>query len=288
MARITVIGAAGFVGRHVVPLLLAEGHEIKTLDRHPSSEGRIEAVPGDVRDPDTVRDALKDCETVVHLAAGMSTENGMKEIVTGGTQNVVTAAREASVQRIIFMSCLGAEAASTSPFFVAKWRAEQLVRSSELPFTILRPSLVVGRGDGVLEPLARLIKTLPIVPIAGGREVRFQPIDVEDLARCVQISIGSDDLQGESVSVGGPLFMTLRQLVDLVSDHLGVSKPKVLVPDASLAALSQILPSSMRVLFQEPRIEQLRSGVVASPGIVDRMFGFEPRSIVSRLAEYLV
>jgi nucleoside-diphosphate-sugar epimerase len=287
MARIAVTGASGFVGRHVVPSLLAEGHEVRALDRRPFSGESVASVQGDVRNLEQVRTALETCELVVHLAPGFSAGDDAKESVTAGTQNVVTAARESSVQRIVFLSCLGADAASASPFYAALWRAEQLVRGSEVPFSILRPSLVLGRRDGVLQPLSALIRSLPVVPIVGRGENRLQPIDVDDLARCVLIALSSDGLQNETVSIGGPMFVTPRQLVDLVAGRLGLAKPKILIPAAGLVTLLTVLPASTRDLFSPPRIDQFRQAVVASPGIVERTFGFEPRSIVPKLAEYL-
>lgn len=291
MTRIAVTGVSGFVGRRVASLLVEEGHQVRGLARSALDTtgwpGTVELVRGDVRSLDTVRTLLDGCDGVVHLAGGFSSAADSAETITVGTRHVVTAARDAGSKRLVHLSCLGADAAADVPFYVAKWQAETVVRASGLAYTILRPSLVLGRGDGVLRPLSDLIRALPIVPIPGRGQHRQQPIDVEDLARCVLLTLTGEELIEEMVSVGGPMFVTLRQLVDLIAGQLDVCKPKLLVPPALLPVIARLLPAPARPLFAEPRLAQWRQGVVASPGIVPRMFGFEPRSIVRRLAEYL-
>jgi NADH dehydrogenase len=291
MAGVAITGAAGFVGSHVVPLLVREGFEVRGLAR-PGSDasslaGTIEISRGDVRSLDRLRTLVDGCDYVIHLAASFSPLDDVGEIITAGTQNVVSAAREAGVKRLIYLSCLGADAAAENAFFAAKWKDESAVRGSDLPYVILRPSLVMGRRDGVVQPLAQLIRTAPAIPIPGKGENRQQPIDVDDLARCVLISLTSNAVTNELVSVGGTLFLTIRQLVDLIAGQIGVSKPKLLIPYCFLPLIAPSLPDGSRDIFVQPRLAQFRHGVVASPGIVQREFGFEPSSVVQRLAHYL-
>lgn len=293
MTSIAITGASGFVGRHLLPVVQQEGHEVRILARFsagalppPSS---VESRHGDVRSFESVRDLVRDRDVVIHLAASFLPEDDEAEIIVAGTQNIVNASREASVKRLVFLSCLGADAAAESPFYRAKWQAEAYVRGAEaeLPYTILRPSLVVGRGDGVTGPLAALVRSLPAVPVPRDEGQRVQPIDVDDLARCIAIAIASDDLSNTMVSVGGPVFVTLDNLVDLISGQVGMMKPKLRLPAAWLPAVSSLLPSVSRSLFAPARLAQFRRGVVASPGIVEREFGFTPVSFIQRLGGYL-
>jgi NADH dehydrogenase len=247
---------------------------------------RVEVVRGDLRHLETLRSLLAACNALVHIAPGFAVGPEGEEIIVEGTGSAIEVAREAGVRRLIAMSCLGAQA-SAPPVYQAKWKAEALVRASGIPFVILRPSLVLGRDDGVLRPLAGLVRSLPVVPIPGRGEHRLQPIDVEDLARCVLVALERDDLTGETVSAGGSVFVTFRQLVDLVSGSLGVIKPKLLVPVSLLPAVARALPKPARGLLLAPRVTQFTQGVVASPGIVERQFGFRPRPVLSRLGEYL-
>jgi nucleoside-diphosphate-sugar epimerase len=289
MPRIAVTGATGFVGSRLVGALHADGQEVRGLVRpgFPASDGPAEYIQGDVRRRQTARDLMDDCDAVVHLAASFSPVDDVAEIIVEGTRAVLSAAQEAGITRVIFMSCLGAEAAAHSSYLAAKWKAEQLVRGSDLPFVILRPSVILGSGDGVTKPLVEIIRSWPVIPVPGTGEHRSQPIDVDDVVRCVMTALQSEALLGEMISIGGPMFITFRQLSDLLSGQLKEVKPKVLVPDACLPLVTRFLPAGSRDLFASARLAILRQGIVASPGIVPRMFGFEPRSVVPALGSYV-
>jgi NADH dehydrogenase len=291
MSTIAITGASGFVGRHVAPLLLAQGHQIRGLVRlgseAPTMGEESETMRGDVRSLAAVRSLVQSCDLLLHLAASFSSQDNTAEIVLTGTRNVVLAAQEAGLKRLVFVSCLGADASAEAPFYAAKWKAETLVRGSNVPYAIVRPSLVLGRDDGVLRPLATIIRSWPVVPVPGQGQLRQQPIDVDDFSRCLVAALTDDTLIGETVSVGGPMFITFRELIDLVAGQLGVYRPKVLVPPRWLPALSRLLPPASRALYLHPRVGHFQQGVVASPGIVQRTFGFEPASVLAKFGYYL-
>ncbi len=292
MARVAVTGASGFVGSHLLPTLKSDGHEVRGLKRATSGDGGTPSAArgdfvGDVRNRDAVSDLVQGCDTVIHLAASFSPDEPIEDIVVRGTRTLLEASRDAGVKRFIYVGCLGSEAAAHSAFLRGKWKAEQLVRGSELQYVILRPSLILGNGDGVTKPLAGLIRALPAIPIPGKGLTRSQPVDVADVVRCIQIATQTEDLLGESVSIGGPMFLTYRELVDLLAGQLGVVKSKILVPEAWIPLISGMLPPATRSLFSQPRLSVFHSGIVSSPGIVRKWFGFEPRSVVPKLASYL-
>lgn len=290
MTRVAVTGASGFLARHLIPMLLAEGHEVRGLARHmpqPAHAATISGftfVSGDVRNRDAVRELLRDAEWVIHLAAGRDPADPMADIIVRGTETVLDAASGAT--RVVVVSCLGAQASSPSAYYEAKWRAEMLTRSSGLPFVILQPSLLMGNGDGIVRPLAHVIRRLPAVPIPGSGQHRLQPIDVNDMARCLLLAPRRDDLLGETIPVGGPMYLTFRQLVDLVGECMGRGRPKLLVPPPLLAAVAPVLPREARCLYTGPRLAAFLHGMVASPGVVARHFGFGPSNVVPRLGEY--
>lgn len=288
MTRVAVTGATGFVGGHLLPALLESGHEVRGLARSPAGSGAEgNLIAGDVRHRDAATELVRGCDVVIHLAASFSPQQPIEDIIVRGTDVILDAAREAGVQRFIYLGCLAGEAAAHSGFLRAKWKAEQLVRASELPYVVLRPSLILGKGDGVTKPLAELIQALPVIPVPGTGLARSQPVDVSDAVRCIQVAMERDELLGEAVSIGGPMYLAYRELADLLAGHLGVLKSKVLIPESWIPALSGFLPAAARDLFAPPRRSVYQSGVVSSPGIVERWFGFTPRSVAPLLGSYL-
>lgn len=294
MTQIAVTGVSGFVGRHLVPLLLREGQRVRGLARS-SPEGTgaagtiegFEFIPGDVRDASAVSHLLTGCEAVVHLAASFDRADDGAAINEEGTRTLVAAAKAAGITRLVFLSCQGADAAAPTAFQRSKWKAEVLIRGAGIPYTILRSSLIVGNGDGVVRPLADLILSWPAIPLPGDGQQRQQPIDVDDLCRCLVAALAGDALQDQTVAVGGPTFVTVGQLVDLISGELNVLKPKVHIPYRANSLVARALPVPARFLFLEPRLSQLQHGVVASPGIVERTFDFKPADVIQSLARYL-
>lgn len=273
MARIAVTGASGFVGRHVVAALEVHGHEVRALNRRGS--------PGiDVRDASAVSAALARCELVVHFASSWDPDDDIEAVTVAGTENVIHAARNAGVQRVVFVSCLGAEAASHSVFYRARWEAETLLRGSGVPYTIVRPSLVLGKDDGLLAPLARMVRLFPVIPVPRRDAPRVQPIDVDDLARCLEMVLTSPELENQTVSLGGPIFTTFRQLLDLIGGEVGVQKPKLALPDPLLRRAVSLLPAWACEVYGPARFARFQTGVVASPGVVEHYFGFSPASPV--------
>jgi uncharacterized protein YbjT (DUF2867 family) len=271
--------------------LLEDGHEIHALVRPGSDRGtlppEVRLIRGDVRNLETMRSLVSGCDVAVHLAASFSSRDDVEEIIVSGTRNMVAAAKSADISRIVMVSCLGAAASNASPFYAAKWEAEQLVRGQDVPYAILRPSVIMGADDALTRPLAQIIRVLPVVPLPGQGEYRQQPVDVDDVARCIAMTLTGEDLVNQEISIGGPTFLTYRQLVDLLQGILGVSKPKIPLPPDWLPDLARVFPAASKELFAAARIARFQQMSAASPGIVERNFGFEPRSIVPLLPGYI-
>jgi len=161
---IAVTGATGFVGRHLVDTLRRRGHAVRALVREPAraswlAAGGVELLPGDVRDPPSLRRFAEGADAAIHLV-GIIVERGRQTFAAvhvAGTETVYAAARAAGVRRFVHMSAVGArpEAAAT-PYHRTKWQAEDLVRHSALPYVILRPSLINGPENAPIRTLARL------------------------------------------------------------------------------------------------------------------------------------
>ncbi len=228
--RVFVTGGTGFVGRAVVSALRAHGHQVRCLVRRRAehdarSAGATESVQGDVLVRRGLEDNIAGCDTVVHLvgiieeraSAGVTFER----VHTQGTVNVVEAAAAAGARRFLHMSALGTRRGARSRYHQTKWAAEEAVRSSPLAWTIFRPSIVYGPGDGFVSVLARMVRRLPVVPVLGRGTEALQPVPVEDVAEGFARAVTLPSTGKQTLAVAGPDRVTVPALLDLIAETLG-------------------------------------------------------------------
>lgn len=287
MTQIAVTGATNFVGRCITQALMDAGHGVQSASDLPQdSVAAMDARADDVS-ASTAYD-LQGVEVVVHIGGSFGRSEGGTFDAVRATQDAVSSARAARIKRFIHIGCISAEAGTHSHYLYQQWKAESIVRGAgvELPFTILRPSLVMGRDDGVTDALSAWMKIWPVIPIPGRGQERVQPVDVRDVARCVVEAL-DEQFVNEMISVGGPAFLTYRQLVDLVGSIHGHVRPKLLLSSRILRFMNPVIPAAARSLVEPHCLDLFEYGGVASPGIIQRNFGFEPRPVHALLAEYL-
>ena len=232
--KVLITGSTGFVGRGILTQLIDAGHEPVCLVR-PGSESklrltghpRISLVPGDLFDQQSLAVALQGCDAVIHLV-GIIRENKAKGITfprihVTGTHNLVEAAKQASIKRIIHMSALGARANAASPYHQTKYEAEQLVIKSGIPFTIFRPSVIFGPDDEFVNMLAGLVR-LPVTPVLGDGTYRLQPVSRQTVAEVFTEALSNSQAQDEIFEVGGPDQLRYTGLLDQIGRALQKEK----------------------------------------------------------------
>ena len=199
MTKILVTGGTGTLGGHVVPLLLAAGHDVRILSRtaRPARNG-VEYVTGDLLKDEGTEDAVRGTEIVLHLAGGAKGD----DVATG---NLARAAAKAGVRHLVYISVIGAD---TMPigYFKAKRGAEEAVAGSGVPFTTLRAAQF---NDLVLKTVRAMAK-MPVVP--APKELRFQPVDSRDVAeRLVELALGQP--AGLVPDLTGPQLYGIAELM---------------------------------------------------------------------------
>lgn len=214
-------GATGFVGRHLLPRLTGEEFgKVYCLTRARSSPPPLPAnaiaLEGDLLGLARYAKEIAESDCVVHLAAatGKSAPQEFFRVNVEGTRALLEQAKRGGVRRFLFISSIAARYADNVRYYYAqsKAKAEELVRSAGLAFTILRPTIVVGRGSAVLAGLERLAG-LPVVPVFGNGRARVQPIAVEDLVEYILDILRGGRFQGETLEVGGPEILTMEELL---------------------------------------------------------------------------
>lgn len=261
--RIAVTGATGFVGRHVVARLEAAGHEVVSLSRR---TGTDLAAP----DPAALRDALDDCDAVIHCA-GINREIGSQTydaIHVRGTQILVQAARNAGVGHISVLSFLRARPDGPTAYHRTKWAAEVIVRESGIPYTVLKAGVIHGRGDHMLDHLSHALHSFPVFGLVGMREQPVRPVAVDDVARILEAAATGDErLRNQTIAVLGPEELVLGDAVRRVASTLGRRPIYVRLPIFAHLALAKVAEAIMRVpLISVAQVHILAEGVVeASP-----------------------
>ncbi|MGC2047027.1 MAG: hypothetical protein WA635_00230, partial [Gallionella sp.] len=167
--------------------------------------------------------------TVLHLAATIRDQppRRIEELNGLATVRLLRAAERSGVERFVFFSALNASAAQRTRFFRAKWLAERAVDSSPLQTTVFAPSIVYDRSDPWVTLLKRF-SFLPVLPVSGGGQARFQPIWADDAAHCVANALAADSRP--RYELAGPETMTYDQMSDLVSRVAGRPRPLVHLP----------------------------------------------------------
>ena len=297
---ILVTGASGFVGGHVVPALLAAGHRVVALVRGDSAaetvlgrvaaadRGRIELRRGDVGQPATLGPALAGVDAVVHLVALPRDFNrgaDLRRVNTEGTRAVVAAMHGAGVGRLVHMGAMGVVNDPALHYASSKAKGEAAVADSGLEWTILKPSLQFGPGDGFFNIIAGLVRLSPgIVPVPGDGSSRFQPIHADDVARVVVAALADTSTVGGTFELGGPRYWTYREITREVLRALG--KRRVILPMPVplirlVAATAELVHLPFPVATDQLR--QLRLDNIGPLGLVVARFGFEPRPMEGAL-----
>ncbi|HNN14070.1 MAG TPA: NAD-dependent epimerase/dehydratase family protein [Anaerolineales bacterium] len=248
---ILVTGATGFIGRTLVRQLSTIGYPLRALIRPSPRTPRLpKGVPIEVAvvslsDTRGLRAAMRDVETVIHLASAENQGARGNLLATDiqGTQNLVEAAADAGVDRFIYLSHLGAARASGYPVFKSKGIAEEHIRGSKVPHTIIRTSLVYGPEDHFTNNISRLVRAAPgVFPVPSGGRVVVQPVWVEDLVTCILWAMQNDNTLNHVYEIGGNEFFTLQQIIEIIMDV--TRRRRFLVP------LSPITLRALTVFFE--------------------------------------
>ena len=242
--RDVVTGAFGYTGRYIAERLLASGREVRTITGHrsrPSPFGdRIDVAPFDFGEPARLVEHLRGADTLyntywIRFPRGDAT---FERAVKNG-RTLIDAALRAGVRRIVHVSITNPSEDSPFPYFRGKAKIEELVRGSGLGYAIVRPTVVFGRGDILINNIAFLLRRLPLFGIPGAGSYRIRPVSVEDLADlCVRL--GAED-ESRIVDAVGPETFTFEGLVRLIARTVRRRAWIVHVPPAvALAAASAI------------------------------------------------
>ncbi|WP_337868312.1 complex I NDUFA9 subunit family protein [Meiothermus sp.] len=282
--KVLIVGGSGYVGSHMAQHLLAQGHQVTIASRR--GEGPLEGVryvAADAAKDEGLREAALGHEALIYLV-GIIRERGdqtFRQAHVEGVRHSLAAAKSAGIRRFVHMSALGVARGTGSRYYETKAEGEELVQASGLDWTILRPSLIFGRGDeffgGVLKGLATA--PIPFIPLIGDGHFVFRPIWVGDVAAAFEQALNRPNTVQRSYNLVGPKEYTFRELLLMVRDTLGSRKPLLSIP---LALMDRVVPLISPLPFSPITLDQylqLKMGNTADPVHMRGAFSLLERSL---------
>ncbi|KAI8816379.1 NAD(P)-binding protein, partial [Fimicolochytrium jonesii] len=259
--KVVILGGQGFIGRSVArailsasptvrvqlasrrinpkspPLLTTKQSDLASFLPPTSPPSLLSRVlppcHADITDPASLAKACADATGIVNLVGIMHEQHPkytFDSVHEHGPRSVAKVAKEVGA-RLVHVSAIGADPESDIPYARSKGRGEDAVRSVlRDEVTIIRPSIVFGPDDDFFNRFAKLATILPVVPVFGGGETRFQPVYVEDLAKGIAASVLSPKPIGKTIEAGGPNVYTYADMMKLMLQQANMWRPVVSVP----------------------------------------------------------
>jgi uncharacterized protein YbjT (DUF2867 family) len=270
---ITVFGGTGFIGRHLVPLLVQSGETVRLAVRQPDrvqmttpSAQAVEIIQADVLDDIAVNAAIGGTDAVLNLVGILTetTTQSYRAIHVEAARRVALSAHRHGVTRLIHLSALGAS--PTSPAFSDQTKAEgeQAVRAVFPQATIVRPSLVFGEDDHFFNRFAAMIRSSPVLPLIGAGATRFQPVFVGDMTAGLLELLKRPETAGKTYEFGGPQVYSFKVLLELLMTALEQRRVFIPIPFALAdiqAAFFELLPNP---LLTRDQVRLLKTDKVVS------------------------
>ena len=293
---ILVTGGTGFIGRHLIARLMADGLQVRCLvsendAAHLPWSQTPEIITGSLRDEETAFKAVSGTHTILHLESAQwwGRASDLERVELVGTRNLVTAARAARVGRIITVSQLGSSLSSAYTLLRIKGMVEEVIRTSGLAYTIIRSGIVFGEDDAFTNHIAMMLRASPLVYLMPGRgEVVLHPIYIGDLVEALVRSLELVDTVDTIMDVGGPEYITVEDMIYTVMRVSGVSRSIIPTPPYLLRSLtgiySRIFPRS---LMTPQWLDILATNRTAPLGNIYNYFGIRPRRFEDTLLTYM-
>ena len=300
MSKILVIGGSGFIGRHIVSLLVGQGHDVVVPTRRRERAKHLFLLPtvdvleADIHDRKTLVRLALGCDAVINLLGVLHSRPGTPPAAWGPAfarahvelpKTLTAACREAGVRRVLHMSALKARPDAPSEYLRSKGEGESwvLAQQKDLDVTVFRPSVVFGPEDRFLNMFAAIARRLPVI-FLGCAQARFQPVYVGDVARALHASLWDRGAYGQAYDLCGPQVYTLRELMAYAARASG--HPRWIVnlrPGFAYAQawLLELLPG--RLMSRD----NFRSMQVDSVSDAPMPFGIRPTPLAAIASAYL-
>lgn len=291
-----VFGGSGFIGRHLVRRLAADGWIVRVAVRRPEhalflkpmgEAGQVVLAPVDVTNPDMVESAVHDADAVFNLI-GILYQRGKRtfqRMHVDVAASIAAAAVRAGAQRLVHVSAIGASADSTAAYARTKAAGEKAVFAAFPQATVLRPSVVFGPEDQFFNRFASMARFMPFLPVF---DTKFQPVYVGDVADAMMAVLADAEAPGKTYELGGPRVISFREVMELVVAETGRHRPLVPVPLAIGSLQGAVLEWLPVPPLTRDQVELLRTpNVVSANALTLHDLGITPTAVEVVIPTYL-
>ncbi|HVY33870.1 MAG TPA: complex I NDUFA9 subunit family protein [Caulobacteraceae bacterium] len=280
---VTVFGGSGFIGAQVTRALAKQGYRVRVAVRRPGlgyrlplmgDVGQIEVVQANLRNPESIGRALDGAEGCINLVGVLyeTGRQGFAGLHAQGAEQIAAACAARGVKRMVQVSAIGADSQSSSKYARTKAQGEAAVLKLLPQAAIVRPSVVFGVDDALFNRFAAMASLMPVLPLPGGGETKFQPVFVGDVAAAIVAALREPSAAGKIFEIGGPDIYSYRQLIELTLAQIHKSRLLVNLPWGMAKLIGQIGDLQAKLLPVPPvltadQVELLQHDNIASKSL---------------------
>ena len=280
--KILVVGASGYIGGRLVPLLQSRGHDLTLMSRDARPLAarfpEVRVVAADLLDPATLAPALEGIEVAYYLAHSMEAgERGFAERDRQAAHDFAQAAARAGVSRIVYLGGLGDDAAGLSHHLASRHETGTELAAHGVPVTEFRAAVIIGSGSASFEILRHLTERLPIMITPRWVGTHCQPIGIADVLDYLVGALDHPEVTGV-VEIGGPDILSYGDMMRTYARLRGLRRLMIPVPVLTprLSSYWVNLVSPVPASIARPLIEGLRNEVVVRNAGPAEAFGLDP------------
>ena len=280
--KIAITGAFSYSGKYIAKKLLARGEEVITLTGHPNHpdpfDGKVKAYPLDFNNEDQLIESMKGADVFVNTYwIRFDYKNNTQPRAVQNTRTLVNAASRAGIKRFVHVSIANPSADSPLPYYWGKAANEKAVVESGMTYAILRPTVLIGTEDILINNIAYLMRRFPFFALPGDGSYGIQPVYVEDLAELAVEAIYRKD--NSMIDAVGPDIFTFKEMVELIGEKVGAKRTLISLPPRTALMASRFLSLFLGdVLLTPEEVEGLMTNLLVSK---------EPPLCKTRLADWL-
>ena len=280
--KAVVTGAFSYTGGYIARNLLQKGVDVTTLTRHPdtlnSFGGAVKSAPFDFSDTDALTDSMIGASVFyntywIRFERGQTTFDGAVE----NSKTLFNAAKNAGIKRIVHISVSNPSPTSNLPYFKGKWQVEEELKKTGVSYAIIRPTLIYGANDLLLNNIAWAIRRFPVFPMYGNGDYPVQPVFAEDVAKQAVSAAGASE--NSVTDAAGPDTFSFEELIELLASAMGIRARFIHMPPSVSLALTSIVGLLVRdVVLTRDEVDGLMDGLLTSD---------TPPTGTTRFAEWL-